>query len=131
MIKKIDHVAVAVPNLAEGIELFRKLLGSEPSEPEMVEEQKVRVVFFNVGGVHIELLEPISDDSPIAGFIAKNGSGIHHIAFESDDINSKISELIGSGLRMIDEKPRAGAGGRKIAFLHPKSTLKMLTEICQ
>lgn len=131
MITKIDHVAIAVPSLAEGIELFRSLLGTEPSDPEIVAEQKVKVVFFNVGGVHIELLEPISDDSPIAGFLAKNGSGIHHIAFESDDVVSQIAGLAGKGLRMIDETPRVGAGGKKIAFVHPKSTLKVLTEICQ
>lgn len=131
MIKKIDHIAIAVENLAQTAEVFQKMLGIAPSEVEEVPDQKVRALFFDVGGVHIELLEPMSADSPIAGFMEKKGQGIHHIAFTTNDIGGEIQRLSESGFRMIDSQPRIGAGGKKIAFVHPKSSEKVLTELSQ
>lgn len=131
MITKIDHIAIAVENLAESSEKLKKLLDIEPSEPEIVEEQKVKVVFFDVNGVHIELLEPISEDSPIAGFINKKGPGLHHIAFASSDLDQDLLRLEKEEVRLIDKKPRKGANDKKIAFAHPRSTLKVLMEFCQ
>jgi methylmalonyl-CoA/ethylmalonyl-CoA epimerase len=98
---------------------------------EEVAEQKVRVAMLQVGESMIELLEPTSDDSPVAKFIEKNGPGIHHLAYEVADIESAIARLMAEGARMIDEKPRAGAHGTRIAFVHPKSSNGVLTELCQ
>ncbi|PKK91625.1 MAG: methylmalonyl-CoA epimerase [Candidatus Wallbacteria bacterium HGW-Wallbacteria-1] len=131
MIRKIDHIAVAVENLTASAEILGKLLGISPSEVEEVAEQKVRALFFDIGGVHIELLEPTSEDSPVAGFLEKKGQGIHHIAFATDDIQNEISRLDQQGFKMIDSIPRTGAGGKKIAFIHPRSSEKVLTELCQ
>jgi methylmalonyl-CoA/ethylmalonyl-CoA epimerase len=96
-----------------------------------VAEQKVKVAFFDLNGVHIELLEPISDDSPIAVFIQKKGPGLHHIALASDDLEKELIRLDKEGIQLLDKTPRCGANQKKIAFAHPKSTLKVLMEICQ
>ena len=98
---------------------------------EEVAEQKVRVAMLQVGESKIELLEPTSDDSPMARFIEKNGPGIHHLAYEVEDLEAAIARLIAEGARMIDEKPRVGAHGSRIAFVHPKSSNGVLTELCQ
>lgn len=131
MIEKIDHLGIAVESLAETIPVFRDILGLELVEEEEVPDQKVRVAKFRAGDVDIELLEPTSPDSPIAKFLSKRGQGIHHIAYETDDISSQIEKLVDEGARMIDNVPRIGAGGKRIAFVHPKSTAKILTEICE
>lgn len=131
MIKKIDHIGIAVENLDESIEIFKEQLGLKLIEREEVLEQMVNVAKFRVGNVDIELLEPTSQDSPIAKYIEKKGVGIHHIAYEVDDLDKSIKNLIDKGLRMIDIKPRKGAGNKKIAFIHPKSTVRILTELCE
>jgi len=131
MIKKIDHIGIAVENLDESIKIFKEQLGLKLIEREEVLEQMVNVAKFRVGNVDIELLEPTSQNSPIAKYIEKKGVGIHHIAYEVDDLDKSIKNLIDKGLRMIDIKPRKGAGNKKIAFIHPKSTIKVLTELCE
>jgi len=98
---------------------------------EEVAEQKVKVAMLQIGESKIELLEPTSEDSPVAKFIEKNGAGVHHVAYEVNDIEAAIAKLVAEGTRMIDEKPRAGAHGTRIAFVHPKSSNGVLTELCQ
>jgi len=129
--EKIDHIGVAVANLKEASDAFATILGVKASEPEEVAEQKVRVVFFDVGGVHIELLEPTCPESTIAGFIEKRGQGLHHVAYQVADIESEMARLASAGVRLIDATPRCGAHGMKIAFVHPKSSGSVLTELCE
>lgn len=131
MMKKVEHIGIAVKNLVESIQLFEKLLGTNCYKIEEVEDQKVKTAFFKVGETKIELLEATSPESPIAKYIEKRGEGIHHIAFEVEDINRKILELKELNFQLIDEKPRLGAENFLIAFLHPKSVNGILTEICQ
>jgi methylmalonyl-CoA/ethylmalonyl-CoA epimerase len=131
MVKKIDHVGIAVRNLAAAIDFYEKILGLRATGTEVVEEQKVKVVFLPTGDSEVELLESTSPDGPIAKFIEKNGEGIQHIAFRVDNIEEKLAEIKSKGVRLIDEKPRYGAGGAKIAFLHPKSTYGILIELCE
>ncbi len=129
MIKKIDHIAIAVQDLDEEIKRYRDVLGLDFHGTEVVEEQKVKVAFFQVGDVHIELTAPTEDDSPVGKFIAKRGTGIHHIAYEVDDLKSEINEFQEKEIRMIDKEPRIGAGNAKIAFAHPKSFSGVLVEL--
>ena len=131
MIKAINHIGIAVKNIDESTEIFKKLLQFENIHKETVEDQKVKIASFDIGGVRIELTQATDDDSPIAKFIAKNGEGIHHIAFETDDINGELARLKSENFRLIDEQPRIGAHNMLISFLHPKSTNSVLTEICQ
>jgi methylmalonyl-CoA/ethylmalonyl-CoA epimerase len=131
MLTKINHIGIAVTSLDESIPFYRDSLGVACAGIEEVTEQKVRVAMLRVGESMIELLEPTSDDSPIAKFIEKNGAGIHHIAYEVADVESAIATLLAAGARMIDEKPRHGAHGTRIAFIHPKSSNGVLTELCQ
>ena len=128
-IKQIDHIGIAVKNIEESLE-FYKLLGFECAEIETVEDQKVKVGFLPCGESELELLEATSPESPIAKFIEKKGEGIHHIAIRVDDIYASLEELKASGVRLIDEVPRYGAGGAKIAFIHPKES-KVLIELTQ
>ncbi|MBP1910989.1 methylmalonyl-CoA epimerase [Thermococcus stetteri] len=130
MIKKIDHVGIAVKNLEEAIKVWEGL-GLKVDEIEEVPDQKVRTAIIHVGESRIELLEATSEDSPIAKFIAKRGEGIHHIALGVDNIEEHLEKLKEAGYRLIDEKPRIGAGGAKIAFVHPKSVTGVLLELCQ
>jgi len=130
MFKKIDHVGIAVKNLEEAIKVWEGL-GLKVDEIEEVPDQKVRTAIIHVGESRIELLEPTAEDSPIAKFIAKRGEGIHHIALGVDDIEKHLEELKAKGYRLIDEKPRIGAGGAKIAFVHPKAVTGVLLELCQ
>jgi methylmalonyl-CoA/ethylmalonyl-CoA epimerase len=131
MLTKINHIGIAVTSLDDAIPFYRDNLVMAFAGIEEVAEQKVRVAMLQVGESKIELLEPTSEDSPIAKFIAKNGAGIHHIAYEVADIEAAIAKLLADGVRMIDEKPRHGAHGTRIAFIHPKSSLGVLTELCQ
>lgn len=131
MITRIDHLGIAVKSLDESIPYYEKVLGLTCEGREEVESQKVRTAFFACGDVHIELLEPTSDESPIAKFMEKNGPGIHHIAFATDDINGQLAQARDQGARLIHEVPFAGAGDKLVAFLHPKSTFGVLTEFCQ
>ncbi|WP_048151541.1 methylmalonyl-CoA epimerase [Palaeococcus ferrophilus] len=130
MMKKIDHVGIAVKNLDEAIKVWEGL-GLKVEEIEEVPDQKVRTAIIHVGESRIELLEGTSEDSPISKFIAKRGEGIHHIALGVDDIEAHLAKLKEAGYRLIDEKPRIGAGGAKIAFLHPKAVNGVLLELCQ
>ncbi|MBE3589001.1 MAG: methylmalonyl-CoA epimerase [Thermoanaerobacteraceae bacterium] len=131
MIKKIDHVGIAVKDLQKAIEFYEGLLGLKVTDTEVVEEQKVKVAFLPTGDSEVELLESTTPDGPIARFIEKNGEGIQHIAFRVDNLEEKLAELKARGVRLIDEKPRRGAGGARIAFLHPKSTFGTLVELCE
>lgn len=131
MIKKIDHIAIAVANLDEEIRRYRDVLGLEFHGTEIVPEQKVKVAFLKVGDVFIELLEPTSPDSPISAFLEKKGPGIHHIALETPDIRASIQELKGKDVRMLNDEPRGGAHGAQIAFAHPKSFNGVLLELKQ
>lgn len=131
MLTKINHIGIAVKSLDDAIPFYRDNLGMTFSGIEEVTEQKVRVAMLQVGESMIELLEPTSEDSPVAKFIEKNGSGIHHIAYEVADVAAAIAKLLADGARMIDEKPRHGAHGTQIAFIHPKSSNGVLTELCQ
>ena len=131
MIEKINHVAIAVRSLEEHIPFYRDILNLEYRGTEVVEDQKVRLAVFRVGEVQIELLEPTGPDSPISAFIEKRGEGMHHISYQVDDIERQIAELKQKQVRMIDETPRSGAHGSRIAFLHPNSSAKVLTELTQ
>ncbi len=131
MIQKISHIGIAVNKLDEQIPFYRDVLQLQFLGIEEVAEQKVRVAMFNVGDVHVELLEPTNPESPIAKFIEKKGQGIHHIAYQVDSAKATISDLKAKNIQMIDNEPRQGANGMQIAFIHPKATLGVLTELCQ
>jgi len=131
LVSKIDHIGIAVSNLDEAVKLYRDVLGLELHGTEVVPEQKVRVAFLPVGDTEVELLESTSAEGPIAKFIEAKGQGIQHIAFRVDDIEAALEEMKAKGMRLIDDKPRYGAGGAKIAFLHPKSTGGVLIELCE
>ncbi|MFH0883448.1 MAG: methylmalonyl-CoA epimerase [bacterium] len=129
MIRKIGHIGIAVRSLEESIPLYRDVFGLPLMGTEEVAEQKVRVANFDVSGVHIELLEPTSDDSPIAKYLEKNGPGMHHICFQVDDVDESLKNIAASGIRLIDETSRGGAEGTRVGFLHPKSTGSVLVEL--
>ncbi|HCX73041.1 MAG TPA: methylmalonyl-CoA epimerase [Candidatus Cloacimonas sp.] len=130
MLQKIDHIGIAVQDLQEAIQLYEKM-GFKLVGTEEVADQMVKVAFFPIGEARLELLEPTSEASPIAKFIAKKGAGIHHIAFRTDDTAAELNKMQETGIRLIDKKPRSGAHNTKIGFLHPKSTLGVLMEICE
>lgn len=130
-ILKVEHIGVAVKNNDAAKKLFGDILGLHYTKSETVAEQKVNTTFFEVGETHVELLEATSPDSTIAKYIEKKGEGIQHIAFLVDNIEESLEELKAGGVQLIDEKPRRGAGGAKIAFLHPKSTFGVLIELCE
>ena len=130
MIKKVSHLGIAVKNLDEAIKFYESL-NLRLEKVEEVPSQKVKVAFFPVGDMRIELLQATSDDSPIAKFIEKKGQGIHHLAFATDDLENELKEIEQKDIRLIDKKPRPGAHGAQIAFLHPKSTLGVLIEVCK
>lgn len=128
---KIDHLGIAVNNIEDSKKFWQGVLGLSFEGSETVEEQKVTTAFFPVGESEVELLESTSPDGPVAGYIEKKGEGLQHVAFQVEDIESALAELKEKGIRLIDEKPRKGAGGAKIAFLHPKSTNGVLVELCE
>jgi methylmalonyl-CoA/ethylmalonyl-CoA epimerase len=131
MITKIDHLGIAVRSLDETVPYYEKALGLKCERREEVPSQKVRTAFFRAGEVHIELLEPTDPESPIAKFLEKNpNGGIHHVAFGTDDVQAQLNQAASAGVRLINEKPFDGAGGKLVAFLHPKSTFGVLTEFC-
>lgn len=130
MIRKIDHLGIAVRSLDEAIGYYEKALGLVCKGREEVASQKVRIAFFVVGDVRLELLEPTAADSAIAKFLETHGEGLHHVAFETDDIRNQLQQASKAGCRLINETPFEGAGGMLIAFLHPKSTHGVLTEFC-
>jgi methylmalonyl-CoA epimerase len=130
-LKNIDHIGIAVANIQESLLFWEASLGIESHGIEEVPEQKLRTAFLPVGGTEIELLEPTSPDSSVAKFIEKRGEGLHHIAIRVDDIEASLVELKAKGIQLIDETPRDGAGGNRIAFVHPKSTHGVLLELCE
>lgn len=130
MIEQIDHIGIAVKELAPVVAYYERTLGLRCEKQEEVASQKVRTAFFHVGEVHLELLEPTADDSPIAKFLEKNGEGVHHIAFKTNDIQGQLAHAKEAGARLIHEEPFEGAANKLVAFLHPKSTHGVLTEFC-
>ena len=131
MIKKIDHIGIAVKSIEKTSELLNNILGLKVAGEEIVEEQKVKVAFLPLGDSELELLESTSPEGPITRFIEKKGEGIQHIAFRVDNIEKVLEKLKKGGVRLIDEEPRYGAGGARIAFLHPKATNGILVELCE
>lgn len=133
-ISHIEHIGIAVPDLAAAIKYYEEVLGLKCYKTEVVEDQKVTTAFFKVGDTKIELLEPTSPESTIAKFIEKNGGkgGMHHLAFAVEDgVANALAEAEEKGVRLIDKAPRGGADGLQIAFLHPKNTQFVLTELCE
>ena len=131
MLGSINHIGIAVKDLDKSIEVFRKIFNFDSIHKEVVSAQKVSVGSFKVGDVLIELTAPTDESSPIAKFIEKKGEGIHHIAFQSDDVNTELKRLSDEGITLINESAQSGAHDMLIAFLHPKSTNSVLMEICQ
>jgi len=128
---KIDHVAIAVPSIEQAARFYTEALGLTLSEIEDVPSQKVRTAFLQVGEVKLELVEPTHPDAPISKFLEQRGQGLHHVCYRVADLDAALAELKGKGLRLIDETPRAGAHGARIAFLHPKASDGVLTELCE
>ena len=131
MYRRITHIGVAVRDLKYSTELFSKLLGVKEDLTELVAEQEVNATFFKIGDGGIELLESTGPDSSIAKFIEKRGEGVHHLSFEVDNIENEIERLKKEGFTMVDDKPRVGADGYRVAFLHPKTTNGVLVEISE
>jgi methylmalonyl-CoA/ethylmalonyl-CoA epimerase len=127
----MEHIGIAVKNLDESIKYYQDVLGLECYNIEEVKDQKVKTAFFKVGETKIELLESTDPEGPIGKFIEKKGEGIHHIAFAVDKIEEKLKHAEDKGVRLVDSVPRKGAEGLDIAFLHPKSTFGVLTELCE
>lgn len=130
-ILKIDHLGIAVNSIDEGKGFWQTVLGLPFEGQETVSSQKVTTAFMPVGESEVELLESTTDDGPIAKYIEKRGQGIQHVAFRVEDIEAALEELKQNGVKLIDETPRKGAGGAKIAFLHPKATGGVLVELCE
>ena len=128
---KLDHVGIAVESLGSALPVWEGVLGLVCQGTEEVVEQKVRTAFLPIGDTEVELLESTDPEGPIGKFIAARGQGVQHLAFRVDDIDAALEELKAKGVRLIDEKPRYGAGGARIAFLHPKATGGVLIELCQ
>jgi methylmalonyl-CoA/ethylmalonyl-CoA epimerase len=127
----VEHIGIAVDNLEEAIRYYETILGLTCYSIEDVPDQKVRTAFFKIGEIKIELLEPTSAESTIAKFLEKKGQGLHHVAFAVDGLRETLTELDEANIKLIDREPRKGAEGLNIAFLHPKSTHGVLTEICE
>ncbi len=127
----IEHIGIAVNNIEEAKKYYEDVLGLKCYAIEEVEDQKVKTAFFMIGQTKLELLEPTSPESPVAKFLEKKGQGIHHIAFATDDVNSSLLEAEEKGVKLIDKEKRNGAEGLSIGFLHPKSTMGVLTEFCE
>ncbi|WP_420038295.1 methylmalonyl-CoA epimerase [Sulfidibacter corallicola] len=130
MMKKIDHIGIAVPELDAAIEQYQTL-GFDFDHVEEVPEQKVKTAFFELGDAHVELLEATEPDSAIAKFLGKRGPGIHHICVEVDDIEAALAEYRAAGVRLVNEEPVIGAGGHRVAFVHPKATHGVLLELLE
>ena len=129
MIQKIDHIGIAVSDLEEALQLYRDILGLEVEKTE--EFGGMKIAFVPIGDTEFELLQPLDPDGALAKFLEKRGEGVQHIALRVDDVEKALEEFKARGLKVIDEKPRPGAGGASIAFFHPKSTRGVLLEICQ
>jgi methylmalonyl-CoA/ethylmalonyl-CoA epimerase len=131
MIKKIEHLGIAVNSIEESLPMFETLFSSECYKEEIVESEGVRTAFIRVGESKIELLEATNEDSAIAKFLSKSRGGFHHVAFEVDDIDSELKRLAEEGFQLIHQTAKDGADNKRIAFLHPKSTAGLLVELCQ
>ena len=131
MFDRIDHIGVAVPEIESGLELYRDRLRLAVAHREVVEQQGVEAVLIDVGENHVELLAPLGADTPVGRFLAKQGPGLHHVAYQVSDIDATLSELKRAGLALIDEQPRAGIRGSRVAFVHPRATGGVLTEIVE
>ncbi|MFA7272427.1 MAG: methylmalonyl-CoA epimerase [Crocinitomicaceae bacterium] len=131
MLRKIEHLGIAVKNLEESISMYEQLLGVACYKTEIVESEAVRTAFFQLGDSKIELLEASDPNSAIARFLDKRGAGFHHVAFDVEDIEMEIARLRGMGFQLIHEQAKSGADNKRIAFLHPKSTDGLLVELCQ
>jgi methylmalonyl-CoA epimerase len=130
MIKKVDHIAIAVSNLEEGLKTFENLLGIKSSHIAEIPDQKVKSAMIVVGDIEIELIQPTTSDSGVAKFIEKKGEGIHHISFEVDDVDKELESMAAKGIELIDKQGRKGMAG-KIGFLHPRSARGVLIELAQ
>ncbi|MEK4024690.1 methylmalonyl-CoA epimerase [Mammaliicoccus sciuri] len=128
---KVDHIGIAVKNIEESMDYYIHTLGLEVMAIEEVASQGVKVAFIDAHNVKIELLEPMTESSPIAKFIAKRGEGVHHIAFGVSDIRTRMKELHEKGVQLLQDEPKPGAGGAEVAFLHPKSSYGVLYELCE
>jgi len=131
MLGAIDHVGIAVEDLDAAVALYRDALGMSVAHRETVADQGVEAVLLDVGDAHIELLAPLAPDTAVGRFLQRRGPGLHHVAYRVDSIEEALSQLAQSGLRLIDERPRAGIRGSRVAFLHPSSTGGVLTEIVE
>lgn len=131
MIRKIQHIGIAVTSLREAVPFFRDVLGLEHESTVDMPERKIRAAFFRVGESRIELIEPAAPDTPVGKFLEKNGQGLHHVCFQVDDAAEALSRVAGKGVRLVDETPRAGIHGMRIGFLDPGSTFGVLTEFAQ
>jgi methylmalonyl-CoA/ethylmalonyl-CoA epimerase len=127
----IDHIGVAVEDLEEAIHLYRDRLGMAEQHRETVEEQGVEAVLLEIGDSHVELLAPLSSETAVGKFLERNGPGMHHVAYRTDDIDAELEAVRGAGLRLIDEQPRIGIRNSRVAFVHPKATGGVLTELVQ
>ena len=131
MFGRIDHIGVAVDDLEEAVSLYSERLGMPVQHRETVEEQGVEAVLLGVGDSHVELLSPLGPDTAVGRFLERNGPGMHHVAYGTDDIESALQDARAAGLALIDEQPRTGIRGSRVAFVHPKSTGGVLTELVQ
>lgn len=131
MVKRIEHLGIAVNSLKESLPVFEKLLGTDAYKEEIVESESVKTAFLRVGESKIELLEATDPNSAIAKYLEKNRQGFHHVAFEVDDIDAELIRLRAEGFELIHQSPKDGADNKRIAFLHPKSTSGLLVELCQ
>jgi methylmalonyl-CoA epimerase len=131
VIKGLNHIGIAVKNLDEALEIYEGILGLEVENVCAFQEQKVKIAFLLAGETRIELLEPLDNEGPVARFIEKRGEGVHHLALNVVDIEAALQSIKEKGIALVDETPRIGAEGFKIAFLHPKSTKNVLVELCE
>ncbi|WP_047865636.1 methylmalonyl-CoA epimerase [Rubrobacter aplysinae] len=129
--QKIHHLGYAVRSLEDAADFYQEHFGAKASEPEEVSDQGIRTVMFGVGESRIELLEPTGPDTPVGKFLDKNGEGFHHVAFEVEDLSRVLEDLTLEGVDLIDEEPRIGAGGVRMAFIHPRGAFGVLTELCE
>ena len=131
MLNRIYHLGYAVEDIEAAARFYRENFGTESTEPEVVEEQGVIATMFRVGESMIELVQPTRPDSPVGRFLERRGEGVHHVAYEVDDLEAALRELKKNGVELVDEEPRAGAGGTRVAFVHPKSAFGVLTELVE
>jgi methylmalonyl-CoA epimerase len=131
MLKKINHIAVAVNNVEEAAKFYEQVLGLKLTGVEVVTAQKTKVGFFKIGESNIELVQPAEPDSPLVKFLETKGQGIHHICFEVEDVEAEMKAYLEKGATMVDQKPRPGAHNTKVAFVHPKSSNGVLIELCE